>query len=100
MAHALHHDVVGAFPGVLLGEHHHPAALGGHHGVVPFIVGVGPLGPESRQRGIHQLGMVSPKAVVVDAQPLADAGPETFDHNVGKAGQLQGFIPALRRLQV
>ena len=44
--------------------------------------------------------MIGPKGVVVDAQPLGDAGPEAFDHHVGEARQFTGIIPAFPGLQV
>ena len=100
VAHALHDDVVGAFPGVLPGEHHHPAALGGDHGVVTLVVGVWPLGSEAGQRGVHQLGMTGPEAVVVYPQPFGYAGPETLDDDVGKSRQPPRLVLSVRCLQV
>ena len=100
VANALYHDVVGAFPGILPGEHHHPATLGGHHGVVTLVVGVGSLGSEAGQRGIYQLGMTRSKGVVVNAQPSGDSWPEVFDDNVGYLRQFPGIIPAVLGLQV
>ena len=100
MADALGHDVIGTFPGVLLGEHHHPPALGGHHGIVTLVVGIGTAGTETGQSRIDQLGMTVTEAIIVDAQPPGDAGPEVLDDNIGKLRQPLGFVQAFRGLQV
>ena len=100
VAYALGDDVVGARPGVLVGEHHHPPALGGHHGVVSLVVRVGSPGPEARQRGVDQFGMAVAEVVVVDAQPPGDAGAVVLDDHVGVSCQCLRLPLAVGSLQV
>ena len=100
VADALGDDVVGARPGVLVGEHHHPPALGGHHGVVSLVVGVGAAGAEAGQRGVDQAGMAGAQGVVVDAQPPGDAGTVVFDDHIGVLCQGTGLVLAVLSLQV
>ena len=100
MADSLNDHVVRAFPRILLGEHHHPPALGGDNPVVALVVSVGPVGSEAGQRGIHQPGMAVPQAVVVDAQPLGDARPKILDHHVRELCQLPCTVLSVLGFQV
>ena len=97
---ALSDDVVGARPGVLVGEHHHSPGLGGHHPVVSLVLRVGAAGTEAGQRGVDQRRMTVTEGVVVNAQPLGDAGAEVLDDHVGMLRQGLGVSLALGGLEV
>ena len=100
VADALGDHVIGPRPGVLVGEHHHPPTLGRHNCVVPLVVGVGAAGAEAGQGGVDQAGMAGAKSVVVNAQPLGDAGTVVLDNHVGLLRQGAGLFLAVRCLEV
>ena len=100
VADPLHDHKIGALPGVLLGGHHHPPALGRHHAVVTLVVGVGSAGSEPGQRGMNQSGIAVTQALVVDSQPTSDTRTEVFDHHIAQPRQLMRVLPSLVRLQV
>ena len=97
---ALHRHVVRPFPGILLREHHHSTALGGHHCVIALVMGVGPVRPETGQSGVDQRRMAGAQALVVDTDPFGDPGTEALHDHIGEPGQALGLLPALRTLQV
>ena len=100
VAYALSDDVIGTLPRVLAGKHHHPPALGSHHGVVTLVFCVGTMGAEAGQRGIYQDGMSALEGVVIDAQPLGNAGPVILDDNVSVLRQRPGSVLAVGCLEV
>ena len=93
-------DVVGTRPGILVGEHHHPPALGSHHGVVSLVMRVRAAAAEAGQGGVDQAGMAGTKGVIVDAQPMGHAGTVVLDDHIGALRQSTGVVLAVLGLQV
>ena len=100
VAYALGNDVVGAPPRVLIGEHHHSPALGGHHGIVALVVGVRPPRTKTGQRCVNQFRVTVADSVIVNGQPLGYAGSEIFNDYVCKLCQPTGSFLSVRGFQV
>ena len=58
VAGTLYRHEVGSIWPILPGKHHHSAAFGGYHSLIPFVAGIGTCRAKAGEGAIDKLGLI------------------------------------------